>query len=69
MKQTRFQDPVRMEAVCEINVRKYLDRLGRKDNKIQELTKSAKWLVYWILYLKTGGKATMKDVHKIFENV
>ena len=69
MKQTRFQDPVRMEAAIEINVRKYLDRLGRKDNKIQELTKAAKYLVYWILYLKTNGKATFDDVNKIFENI
>lgn len=67
MKNTRFKDPRRMVAALELQVRKYLDREGGKDSTVQELTKAAKYLVYWILYLKTNGKSTFQDVHKIFD--
>lgn len=44
----RFKDPYVFEACLELLVRNYLDRLGKKDDKLQELKKSRWYLDYWI---------------------
>jgi hypothetical protein len=50
----RFKDPAVFEACIELLVRNYLDRLGRKDDKLQELKKSRWYLDYWIQLVESG---------------
>jgi hypothetical protein len=52
----RFKDPEIFEACLELLVRNYLDRLGRKDDKLQELKKSRWYLDYWISYVENNLK-------------
>jgi hypothetical protein len=52
----RFKDPETFEACLELMVRNYLDRLGRKDDKLQELKKSRWYLDYWISYVENNLK-------------
>jgi hypothetical protein len=52
----RFKDPETFEACLELLVRNYLDRLGRKDDKLQELKKSRWYLDYWISYVENNLK-------------
>jgi hypothetical protein len=44
------------ESAIEMQVRKYLDRNGKKDNSIQELKKAKWYLEYWIAYKINGNQ-------------
>jgi len=52
----RYRDPERFEAALELQIRKYLDRLGGKDDEIQELEKANWYLKFLIAYKKNGCK-------------
>lgn len=49
-----FREPSTFEAALELQVRKYLDRRGQKDNGLQELMKARFYLTYMIAYIENG---------------
>jgi len=60
-----LRDPVRFIAAVEMQIRKYLDRLGKKDVTVQELKKSRFYLQYLIQYMENDCKPILaKDVHE-----
>lgn len=64
----RFQDPIAFKAAVELQIRKYLDRNGRKDDEFQELKKGLFYYIYLIMYIKNDCKPILaKDVHTIME--
>jgi hypothetical protein len=53
----RFKDnPEQFEAAIELQVRKYLDRCGRKDARLQELEKALWYLKFLVAYVKGGSQ-------------
>jgi hypothetical protein len=52
----RFRDPDCFKASVELQARKYLDRLGQKDNDVQELLKSVWYIRFLAAYIKNGNK-------------
>lgn len=64
----RYKDPIAFKAAIELQIRKYLDRNGRKDAELQELKKGLFYYMYLVMYLKNHCKPILaKDVHKIME--
>jgi hypothetical protein len=63
----RFKDnPEQFEAAIELQVRKYLDRCGRKDARLQELEKALWYLKFLVAYVKNGSVPIhVEDVEKI----
>lgn len=57
-----LRDKEKFSAACEMQVRKYLDRNGQKDNSIQELKKARFYLEYWIQFLE-GKEPAAEKVH------
>jgi len=52
----RFRDnPEAFKGAVELQVRKYLDRNGKKDDETQELSKALWYLKFLIAYTKKGG--------------
>ncbi len=51
-----LKDPEKWIAAIELQIRKYLDRRGQKDNILQELMKSKFYLDYLIAYIKNDCK-------------
>jgi hypothetical protein len=51
-----FRNPVAMLGALELQIRKYLDRLGQKDANTQELRKSVWYLVFMIAYIENFHK-------------
>jgi hypothetical protein len=47
-----FREPTSFKAAVELQLRKYLDRNGKKDNELQELEKAAWYLRFLIAYVK-----------------
>ena len=61
-----FRDPVCFKAAVELQVRKYLDRLGGKDAEQQELGKALWYLKFLLAYTKNGNQPIrIKDIEKI----
>lgn len=55
----------RFKGALELQIRKYLDRLGRKDESIQELKKAQWYLTYLIAFMENGCKPVhVADVMK-----
>lgn len=52
----RYCDPEKFKAAVELQVRKYLDRNGGKDEELQELLKAKWYLTYLCEYIKNGNK-------------
>jgi hypothetical protein len=64
----RYKDPIAFKAAIELQIRKYLDRNGRKDAELQELKKGLFYYMYLVTYLKNHCKPILaKDVHAIME--
>lgn len=61
----RYRDPAVFEGAVELQVRKYMDRLGRKDEDVQELMKGLWYLEFLIAYKKNGGPIRHKDIKEI----
>lgn len=56
--------PERFKAALELQIRKYLDRNGGKDNTVQELKKARFYLQYLIAYIENGDSPVLAaDVH------
>lgn len=58
--------PVKFKAAVEMQVRKYLDRNGSKDEELQELKKSRFYLCYLVAYIENNCQMIRaEDVHKM----
>lgn len=65
----RFRDPVAFKAALELQIRKYMDRLGQKDDELQELLKAKWYLTYLCAYIKNGCKPILgKDMETILND-
>ena len=61
-----FRDPACFKAAVELQVRKYLDRLGGKDAEQQELGKALWYLKFLLAYTKNDNQPIrIKDIEKI----
>ena len=58
-----MKDPKVFAGALELQIRKYLDRRGQKDDDVQELKKAQFYLEYMIQYLE-GRKPTAEAIHK-----
>lgn len=63
----RYRDPNVFIGALELQVRKYLDRMGQKDNDYQELGKATFYLEYWRQYVgwafQGKPRPTAESVH------
>ncbi len=65
----RFKDPKVFIAAVELQVRKYLDRNGRKDEELQELKKGLFYYMYMVKYIQNNNTPILaKDIHAIMEH-
>lgn len=61
-----FRDPSCFKAAVQLQVRKYLDRLGGKDADIQELSKALWYLKFLLAYIKNNNQPIrVKDIEKL----
>lgn len=60
-----LRDPIKFEAAVELQIRKYLDRNGQKDDSLQELQKALWYLKYLIAYKKAGRPIKVGEVESI----
>lgn len=66
----RYENPEVFKGAVELQVRKYLDRNGKKDAELQELMKGLFYYIYLVMYIKNGEKPILaKDIHKIMESL
>jgi len=64
----KYRDPVLFKAALELQIRKYFDRLGRKDNELQELMKALWYMKYLCAYIKNDNNPIKgKDVDDILK--
>jgi hypothetical protein len=62
-----MKDASNFQAALELQIRKYLDRNGKKDAPLQELKKARFYLQYLIMYIENNNQPILaKDVQKIF---
>jgi len=63
-----FRNPERLKAAVELQARKYLDRLGGKDEEAQEIMKSVWYLKFLAAYIKNGNKPIrVKNIDSILK--
>lgn len=62
-----FRDPQSFKAAVELQIRKYLDRLGGKDEELQELNKALWYMKFLIAYIKNKGPIRVKDIEIILK--
>jgi hypothetical protein len=62
----RYRDnPEIFKGALELQIRKYLDRNGRKDEELQELQKGQVYYMYLVEYIKNGNRPPdIKEVHR-----
>lgn len=66
----RYENPEVFKGAVELQVRKYLDRNGKKDAELQELMKGLFYYIYLVMYIKNGEKPIFaRDIHKIMESL
>jgi len=66
----RYEDPEVFKGAVELQIRKYLDRNGKKDSELQELMKGLFYYLYLVKYIKNNNKPILAvDIHNIMENV
>lgn len=66
----RYKNPEVFKGAVELQVRKYLDRNGKKDAELQELMKGLFYYIYLVMYIKNGEKPILaKDIHAIMESL
>lgn len=65
----RFKDKEVFKGAIEFQIRKYLDRNGRKDPEFQELKKGLYYYLYLIKYIETNGSVKSKDIHEIMKSI
>lgn len=52
----QYRNPDIFKAAVELQARKYIDRLGGKDNEVQEIKKSIWYLKFLAAYIANGNK-------------
>jgi len=62
-----FRDPKNFKAAVELQIRKYLDRLGGKDAELQELEKALWYTKFLVAYTKNKGPIRVKDIENILK--
>ena len=63
-----FRNPESFKAALELQVRKYLDRSGGKDEELQETEKALWYLKFLTAFIKNGNKPIkVKDVDNILK--
>jgi len=62
-----FRDPKNFKAAVELQIRKYLDRLGGKDAELQELEKALWYTKFLVAYVKNRGPIRVKDIENILK--
>jgi hypothetical protein len=60
-----FRDSEHFESALELQVRKYLDRSGQKDDVLQELSKALWYLKFLVAYRKAGRNIKVEEIDKI----
>jgi len=64
----RFKNkPDVFAGAVELQIRKYLDRNGGKDEEIQELSKALWYMKFLVAYLKEGKPIRIEAINKILE--
>jgi len=63
----RYRDPAIFKGAVELNVRKYLDRLGGKDSELKELKKALKYLKILTAFVANDNKPI--DFNKLDEYI
>jgi len=59
-------NPEAFKGALELQIRKYLDRNGRKDEELQELEKALWYMKFYVAYIKSGCVPLfVNDVDKI----
>jgi hypothetical protein len=61
----RYRDPEVFKGALELQVRKYLDRLGKKDSDIQELQKSLWYLRFLVAYSIKNAPIKFSEIDDI----
>ena len=62
----QYRNPDIFKAAVELQARKYIDRLGGKDNEVQEIKKSIWYLKFLAAYIANGNKPIkVKDIQKL----
>lgn len=65
-----YRDPRCFIAAVELQVRKYLDRSGGKDEELQETKKALWYLRFMTAYMANGYKPIrVKDIDKLLGNI
>jgi hypothetical protein len=62
---SRYKDPKVFKGAVELQARKYLDRLGGKDEESQEIMKAVWYLRFLAAYVKNGGPIRVADIDSI----
>jgi hypothetical protein len=64
----RFKNPETFKGAVELQIRKYLDRNGKKDAELQELQKALFYMKYLVAYVRAGEVPILiKDVETILK--
>ena len=62
----QYRNPDIFKAAVELQARKYIDRLGGKDDEVQEIKKSIWYLKFLAAYIANGNKPIkVKDIQKL----
>jgi hypothetical protein len=68
VKLPRFKNPEVFKGALELQIRKYLDRNGKKDAELQELQKALFYMKYLVAYIKAGEvPISIEDVETILK--
>lgn len=54
--ENNFRDPEKFKAALDLQIEKYLDRSGKKDNDVQELMKAVWYIKFKAAYIAYGNK-------------
>ncbi len=64
-----LREPAKFEAAVELQIRKYLDRNGQKDDSVQELLKARFYIEYLIAYKHAGRPILVSEVASILASI
>jgi len=65
-----LRDPAAFKGALELQIRKYLDRNGQKDNELQELMKARWYLTYLCAYVANDNTPIkVAEIAKILKGI
>lgn len=64
-----YRDPKAFQAAVELQVRKYMDRSGGKDDETQEAEKALWYHKFLVAYMKNGGPVRVCDIDAILSGL